>query len=496
MKRMKRIIGAWLVSCVLFCSSWMGVYAANAELWFSDPSTKVGDEVEIEMNLGSSSNISSANVKLSYDASMLKFISGDHTTGGEGSLTVSGSGSAAKMTFKLKFQALKEGTAKVEVASSEAKDGAGAAMQITDGNSSVKIEAGDPSKIQEGESTTTTAATGDGPKVEVDGASYNISNEFSDSLIPQGFKKGETTYEGKTCNAVTQESSGMVAFYLVPVNGGDGDFFLYDKEQGKFQPFEQMILSKDRYIVLLRNDGTVKLPKNYQETVLTLNGKDFAAWQNMDEPDYYVVYALNSDGQKVLYRYDTVDETYQRYTAPAQETKKETKAARTGLPGKILDFVERHLKVAGIAVAAVFVLLLLFLLILAVKLRHRNMELDDLYDEYGIDGEEDEAEEVKEVKAPAKETSGLAVRKPVKGEFREDNFEDFAEIDEFGEDDFDDDEDAEDRFKTEAYPPYEDYEDDDELIDDLDDLLSNQPKKKRGHMEDDDTFKVDFVDLD
>ena len=35
-----------------------------------------------------------------------------------------------------------------------------------------------------------------------------------------------------------------------------------------------------------------------------------------------------------------------------------------------------------------------------------------------------------------------------------------------------------------------------ETIDDLDDLLGETPKKKRGHMEDDDTFKVDFIDLD
>ena len=32
-------------------------------------------------------------------------------------------------------------------------------------------------------------------------------------------------------------------------------------------------------------------------------------------------------------------------------------------------------------------------------------------------------------------------------------------------------------------------------IDDLDDLLGEQPKK-RGHIEADDAFKVDFIDLD
>ena len=33
-------------------------------------------------------------------------------------------------------------------------------------------------------------------------------------------------------------------------------------------------------------------------------------------------------------------------------------------------------------------------------------------------------------------------------------------------------------------------------IDDLDELLGEKKEKKLGHMEDDDTFKIDFIDLD
>ena len=34
------------------------------------------------------------------------------------------------------------------------------------------------------------------------------------------------------------------------------------------------------------------------------------------------------------------------------------------------------------------------------------------------------------------------------------------------------------------------------MIDDLDALLGESTPKRRGHMETDDTFKVDFIDLD
>lgn len=78
------------------------------------------------------------------------------------------------------------------------------------------------------------------------------------------------------------------------------------------------------------------------------------------------------------------------------------------------------------------------LIVTAVKLHHRDLELDDFYDEYGIDLDEEE-------------------------DF--DNFEDYEE-------------------------------EDDEIIDDLGELLSSQPKKKWSHMDPNDTFKVDFIDLD
>lgn len=43
---------------------------------------------------------------------------------------------------------------------------------------------------------------------------------------------------------------------------------------------------------------------------LPLNGKEFPAWQNTDNADYYVVYVLNADGEKGLYQYDAFDKTY------------------------------------------------------------------------------------------------------------------------------------------------------------------------------------------
>lgn len=505
MRRIKKALASLVLVCMLSSCLSMIVNAASAELRFTDPSTTVGAEVEITAKLSSASNLQSLDATLTYDTSMLRFISGDDTTGGDGTLNISGSGSGTSMEFVLKFQALAEGTAKVEISDASGTDANGSALQITKGSSTVTIGPGDPSLItDEGDST---APVGDGPQVEVDGVQYVITNDFSDAVIPNGFNKSEMTFEGTTCQVVTQAASSESAMYLTPVSGGDADFFLYNSDQGTFAPFEEVEIAADRYLVMLRNDGSVNLPEQYQETTLTLNGKEFTAWQDTTNAEYYVVYALNSDGQKLLYQYDTVDKTYQRFIQQTVATDTEEKKSPKGIWGKILQFIEDFLDIAVIVGGIIFLLLLVVLIVVGVKLRHRNLELDDLYDEYGIDLEEEvpakgkkaakSGKAEKSASGKGKKTSAEkdksepAVRVPAKtmSLADEDDFDDYDDYDEEDYDDYDEEDYEEDY-------GYDNEDEPDEMIDDLDELLSTQPQKKRGHMEPDDTFKVDFIDLD
>ena len=89
-----------------------------------------------------------------------------------------------------------------------------------------------------------------------------------------------------------------------------------------------------------------------------------------------------------------------------------------------------------------FVVLIILLIVLAVKLRHRNLELDDLYDEYGIDLEE-EPEKVKQ--------SQIAVKKEVAAE-PEDEYLDYYEDDEYEE--YEEDEYEEDEYEEESSNDY------------------------------------------
>ncbi len=524
MRRVKKILYLLFVVCTLCPCMSMIVHAASAELRFSDPSTTVGAEVEVAIKIYSSSDIETLNVTLAYDKDKLRFISGDNATGGDGSIALTG---VLTDGYTLKFQALSEGTGNVTVSQSSGTDSDGSELEMTNGSSAVTIGPGDPSLIQpeegNGDGNGGSTVTGNGPQVEVDGAQYVVTNDFSDAVVPEGFSKGEMVLEGETCQVAMQPVSNTAAFYLTPVAGGEPDFYLYDGDIGAFLPFESVSISSDRYIVLLRDDGSVDLPKRYQETRLTLNGKEFTAWQDVDMPDYYVVYALNADGTKGLYQYDTLDKTYQRYVEHVTKAKSTKKEAR-GWWGKVLQFVEDFLDIVLIVGMMLMLVLIGFLVTVSVKLRNRNLELDDLYDEYDIDPDREELPMPKPKKpAPGRGINAAvrrnadepAVRVPVKTMSlkEEDLFDDFDDLDDddddyaYDDDGYDSDsDDYNDDDDDYGYDDDDDYDDDDyddddyssssnDVIDDLDDLLNMQSQKKRGQKKGD-TFQVDFIDLD
>ena len=427
MKRLRKALMALVAVCVLVSGFSFSAYASSGELRFSDPSTTVGAEVEVTITFTGSTAVQSADATLTYDTSMLRFVEGDRVTdnGGTLSLTGAGDGTSTQLNFSVTFQALEEGTTTIEVSEASGTDVDGDAIEVTNGQSTVTIGPGDPSLIQTG------SAAGEGPAVEVNGTSYVISGDFSDAILPGGFTRSEMQFEGETITVVTQAASGATAIYLVPADGGDGDFFLYDGETGSFSPFEQVDLSPDRYLILLQDDGTVNVPGGYQETTLTLNGKEFPAWQNMNNTEYYLVYGLNSDGNKVLYQYDTTDGTYQKYVRPMSISTDESGNAN-GILGKVLQFIEDHLRWVMAAACALFALVVLILIVALVKLHHRNLELDDLYDEYGIDLDE-EPEQIPDKKKAKKEKKAEKKAekksKKKKEEPEDDGFENFEDFD-------------------------------------------------------------------
>ena len=510
-----RKIGAVLLALALCvpCIP-MVAYAADGSISFSDPETAVGEMVEIKCVVRSTAgSLGNVEINLNYDSSALRFDSGDSvTSGGDGALTCSSAGGSSEVTFNMTFQALTEGSAKVTISSASVASSGGVELALDEGDSTVTIGPGDPSKIQE---TETAAAPSAGDvQVEVNGEAYTLTDGFADADIPSGYARTTVALEGQERQMVMNEAGTVYLGYLLD-SQNLGDFFIYSQEDATFSPYEEIPISDTTSIIILSDTSKVKLPDNYIEAELTLNDKKFPVWQDKDHDGYYVMYAMNNSGQAGYYQYDDAEGTYQKIEVTEPEQKEEK--TDNSLMGKIQSFLDRHIQMMVLVFGLGSIFVLILIIILAVKLRNRNIELDDLYDEYGIDADEGSAPAVKEKKA-------VRPRKRSEDDFEgmdlDDDFEDeFAsDFDDFDSEGFDEDfeEDFEEGFDEEGFDE-EDFDEDifsEEKVgkydtvnvrreapigglgedDNLDDLLegfSEKKPKKRAE-----SFDIDFIDLD
>lgn len=436
MKIMKKISAMFLALALTVSCFSIVVYAADGSVTFTDPETAVGEMVEIKCVVRSSAgSLGNVELVLDYDSASLRFDSGSEgvSQNGEGSLSCTDSGGSSESSFTLTFQALAEGSAKVTISGMTVSSGSGDSMSLDEGDSTVTIGPGDPSKIVQ-----PTAPSAEDTQVEVNGETYSLTDNFSDGDIPSGYVRTTVGLDGKDRQMVVNESGSVYLGYLLDA-AGIGDFYMYNADDATFSPYEEISISDTTSIIVLSDTSKVNLPKSYQEGELTLNDKKFPVWHDADQEGYYILYAMNNSGQAGYYQYDSVENTYQRFEVSAE---KETEKSEGGLIGKLRSFFDKHLQMIVLIGGLGGLLALLIIIVLAVKLRNRNLELDDLYDEYGIDDEEESGLDRPAVKERSSRFGG---RKQSKSDFDEDDFDeddfddDDFELDEFSDDDFEDD---------------------------------------------------------
>ena len=118
MKFTKKIATILLSVCLIVpCFSVMAL-AANGVIFFSDLETSVGDEFTITGTAVVSGDvIGDATIHMTYDPSYMRFEEGDGVNADtDGNLTFKGSGdgSSDRIEFTMKFQALQEGSTRLE----------------------------------------------------------------------------------------------------------------------------------------------------------------------------------------------------------------------------------------------------------------------------------------------------------------------------------------------------------------------------------------------
>ena len=227
-------------------------------------------------------------------------------------------------------------------------------------------------------------------KFDINGTEWTMVNDIPEDVVPEGFEHSKTVIDGLEYNTLRGTFGDITLVYLQSESGNG--LFVYDAAQNTAYEFVRINSESHFIVVLLPKVDNV--PEGYNEISLSIEGKGVAtAYQTKGEKsddqtkDFYLVYAMNDNGESGWYTYDSVDGTYMRteLSTPtvAQEENDTTKSEL--VPG----IANKYLVLAAILVLIIIILLLL-LMVSAVK--NRKYKAMDYHDD--DDDVDDAAEDV------------------------------------------------------------------------------------------------------
>ncbi len=204
---------------------------------------------------------------------------------------------------------------------------------------------------------------GDGLTITVDQMTYTLQTTVPDSLLPQGCVKTDTTFNGQSLEAALFEKGKLLLLYAVSTDSNEGEFFIYNEKSSQLQFFVQLRSMENRFIIPI--EPTESIPSEFKEKKMQWNNSYLPAYVLGDSSvknasDFYLLYAINNEGEEGFYLYDTMEGTYQRFLNYSK-----AKAVRTSEMGDNTSL----LVIVGL------IILLIGGVILIVNLMIRNKEL-------------------------------------------------------------------------------------------------------------------------
>ena len=266
-------------------------------------------------------------------------------------------------------------------------------------------------------------------KFDINGTEWTMVNDIPEDVVPEGFEHSKTVIDGLEYNTLHGTFGDITLVYLQSESGNG--LFVYDAAQNAAYEFVRINSESHFIVVLLPKVDDV--PEGYNEISLSIEGKGVAtAYQTKAEKtddqtkDFYLVYAMNDNGESGWYTYDSVDGTYMRteLSTPtvAQEENDTTKSEL--VPG----IANKYLVLAAILVLIIIILALLLLVVIVKnKKRTANEENDEEDDTKEFDIEENDIEandddddaqepaeesQIDEIQEPAEESQVDEIQEP------------------------------------------------------------------------------------
>lgn len=149
--------------------------------------------------------------------------------------------------------------------------------------------------------------------VMIDGQIRMFVTPLDGVTLPEGYEVTDYEFDGHQVQAARNLTGDLIAFYLADQDGENPQFYLYNEADQTFSRMMNIQTASNLYTVVDLDAGVV-IPDNYHEITVEIDGLDVRAWRSNDDMEgiYYLIYAMNWNGEKALYRYDSQERTMQR----------------------------------------------------------------------------------------------------------------------------------------------------------------------------------------
>lgn len=374
-----RIILAIFVFSIILSVFPVSAFAASGSASISAPSTvKPGDTFTVTFTF-KASKIEGVDANFSYDKSVLKYNGGANTS--DGKIVVYGDGSSGSLSAKVSFVALKEGSSSIKVstidfyANMEPVKNVSASAKVTVKKPAPSKSSGgsSPSKktpekkapekepVVEKEPEPQVNPVDEAVKISLEGKDLYMWRDLFTVKLPDGFKSADATYQTEKVKAAKGEESDITLVYLTDKEGKNGAFYVLDKSENLY-PYINLNSSSKFTILLL--DSTAKLPEGYVETELELDGRKVQAWvhETEEDPEFFLLYAMNDEGEKDFYLYDKGEQTMQRYTDRTVIVEVEKEPEPMTFLQKIMSDTTLLAAVGGLGSLSIILLIILIVL--------------------------------------------------------------------------------------------------------------------------------------
>ncbi|WP_177205635.1 cadherin-like beta sandwich domain-containing protein [Acetitomaculum ruminis] len=184
---------------------------------------------------------------------------------------------------------------------------------------------------------------------------YELNDNIPKKIIPADFKASVVDISGETVNSLAFEKGDITLVYLKNKQTTKSSLFVYVEKEKAFYPFVK-IKYKDTYLIFTEVFDLSIVPDNYIATTVKIDKKTINVYQygqtvetSQDEDkstsasamagiylvanaqgkeevsDFYLLYAMNSNGESAWYQYDVKDQTIQRYNGDIYTTSENAK---------------------------------------------------------------------------------------------------------------------------------------------------------------------------